>query len=196
MTDRSEDTEPTAASESGGGLARRTTTIAMFAGLVSAYGTLAAIMARYLYPSRPTPRTWTFVSSVREFGAGASYLFRTPAGQSINITRQGTGTGPDDFIALSSVCPHLGCQVHWEPQNDRYFCPCHNGAFAPDGSPTEGPPADAGQQLIAYPLKVERDLLFIELPQSAMASDGLTCEPPGGPPGPGHDPCLYTSRKA
>ncbi len=130
------------------------TNLAMFAGLAAAYGTLAAIMARFLYPSRPSPRGWMFVSSLGRFDRGESRLFRTPSGASVNITRQGDGTTAEDFVALSSVCPHLGCQVHWEPQNDRYFCPCHNGVFSPDGVATAGPPADAGQSLLEYPLKV------------------------------------------
>ena len=170
------------------------THIAMFGGLVAAYGTLAAIMARFLYPARPSPRGWMFVSSLGRFDVGESRLFRTPSGESVNITRQGDGSAANDFVALSSVCPHLGCQVHWEPQNDRYFCPCHNGVFAPDGVATAGPPADAGQSLLKYPLKVERNLLFIEVAESVLVKGPARLEKPYGPPGPGHDPCLY-SRK-
>ena len=170
------------------------THIAMFGGLVAAYGTLAAIMARFLYPARPSPRGWMFVSSLGRFDVGESRLFRTPSGESVNITRQGDGSAANDFVALSSVCPHLGCQVHWEPQNDRYFCPCHNGVFSPAGVATAGPPADAGQSLLKYPLKVERNLLFIEVAESVLVKGPGRLEKPYGPPGPGHDPCLY-SRK-
>ena len=170
------------------------TNIAMFAGLAAAYGTLAAIMARFLYPARPSPRGWMFVSSLGRFDVGESRLFRTPSGNSVNITRQGDAAGVGDFVALSSVCPHLGCQVHWEPQNDRYFCPCHNGVFSPDGVATAGPPADAGQSLLEYPLKVERDLLFIEVAHADLAKGPGRLEKPCGPPGPGHDPCLYAKK--
>jgi len=92
------------------------------------------------------------------------------------------------------VCPHLGCQVHWEPQNDRFFCPCHNGVFSPDGVATAGPPAEAGQSLLEYPLKVEGNLLFIEVAQSVLAKGPGRLEKPCGPPGPGHDPCLYARK--
>ena len=74
----------------------------------------------------------------------------------------------DAFIALSSTCPHLGCQVHWEPQNDRYLCPCHNGTFAPAGTPTGGPPFEANQSLPHYPLRVEGGLLFVEVGTRAL----------------------------
>lgn len=34
--------------------------------------------------------------------------------------------------AFHSSCPHLGCAVKWE--GHRYYCPCHNSAFAKDGA--------------------------------------------------------------
>jgi cytochrome b6-f complex iron-sulfur subunit len=89
-----------------------------------------------------------------------------PNGAHVVIARQGAGESADDFVALSSVCPHLGCQVHWEPQHDRFFCPCHNGAFDPQGQATEGPPAKAGQSLNRFPLQVEHRLLYILVPMS------------------------------
>jgi Rieske Fe-S protein len=54
--------------------------------------------------------------------------------------------------------------VHWEAQNDRFFCPCHNGAFDRQGNATAGPPAAAGQALLRFPLRLENGLLFIEVP--------------------------------
>lgn len=174
----------------------RVTNVAMFAGLVTAYGTLAAMMARFLYPSRPSPRGWMFVSNSTRFDPGESRLFRTPSGESVNITRRGDGAAANDFVALSSVCPHLGCQVHWEPQNDRYFCPCHNGVFSPDGVATAGPPAEAGQSLLEYPLKVEDGLLFIEVAHTELARGPGELRDVPAPPGPGHDPCLYAKRNA
>ena len=73
-------------------------------------------------------------------------------------------TACEDFIALSSICPHLGCKVHWETQNQRFFCPCHNGAFSAAGVSTAGPPFDVHQNLARFPLKVENGNLFIEVP--------------------------------
>jgi phenylpropionate dioxygenase-like ring-hydroxylating dioxygenase large terminal subunit len=86
--------------------------------------------------------------------------------------------------------------VHWEAQNNRFFCPCHNGVFTPEGKATSGPPADAGQSLFRFPLKVENDLLFIEVSTDKLAAlQGGELQAPGGPPGPGHDPCLYASNR-
>jgi len=77
----------------------------------------------------------------------------------------------DEFVALSSVCPHLGCRVHWESQNRRYFCPCHNGEFDPQGKATGGPPAAAGQELPRYPVRVENGLVFLEMPLNSVGVD-------------------------
>jgi Rieske Fe-S protein len=85
------------------------------------------------------------------------------------ITRQGEGGEVSDFIALSSTCPHLGCRVHWESPNQRFFCPCHNGTFDPQGRATGGPPKAAGQDLPRYPLKIERGLLYIEVPTRTLS---------------------------
>ena len=166
----------------------------MLSGLAAGYGACASTGARYLYPSARARRAWVFVGRVDEFGAGASVSFRAPSGARIAVARQGTGTSAEDFIALSSTCPHLGCQVHWESHNERFFCPCHNGVFDPSGSAVSGPPAEAGQSLPRYPLRVDAGSLFIEVPTETLSGGGLArvdLGPGSAPPGPGHDPCLY-----
>ncbi|MCB1055389.1 MAG: Rieske 2Fe-2S domain-containing protein [Acidobacteria bacterium] len=166
--------------------------VGMVAGLVAAYGTLAAFMGRFLFPARPPARGWMFVTEVDRLGPGSALRYRTPAGAQVNIARQGKGEAASDFVALSSTCPHLGCQVHWESQNDRFFCPCHNGVFTPEGKAIAGPPAEAGQSLGRYPLKVDGGLLFIEVPLDEVAlGPGEIVDDDYSPPGPGHDPCLY-----
>ena len=53
---------------------------------------------------------------------------------------------------------------------ERFFCPCHNGAFDPQGRATEGPPAAAEQSLTRFPLKVENGLLYIQVPLDAVST--------------------------
>jgi len=166
------------------------TTVGAAVGLTTAYGTLAALMGRFLFPARKPDKGWMFVTQERRLKQGDSLLYQTPAGATVNVARQGRGTETKDFVALSSTCPHLGCQVHWEPQNDRFFCPCHNGVFSPDGTGISGPPGDAGQSLPRYPLKVDRGLLFIEVSQAEIAMGPGRVLPAAVPTGPGHDPCL------
>src|SRR3972149_1949438 len=45
---------------------------------------------------------------------------------------------PEGFLALSLVCPHLGCQVN--PTSEGFACPCHGSRFGPQGAPLRGPP--------------------------------------------------------
>lgn len=169
----------------------------MLGGLASSYGTCAAMGGRYLFPAHGRAVRWLFVARVADLAVGSSTGWTGPTGVRIAIARRDAGETAEAFVALSSTCPHLGCQVHWEGQNHRFFCPCHNGVFSPDGEATEGPPAEAGQSLPRYPLKVEDGLLFIEVPVEGLAS----ADPPrlrpderGAPSGPGHDPCLHAPR--
>ncbi len=148
----------------------RASHVAMAAGLAGGYGGLGLIAGRFLSPSADSGRVWQFLVETDRMTVGESRAYRGPAGEEINITRRGRGAGAEDFIALSSTCPHLGCQVHWEPQFDRYFCPCHNGTFDPSGVATGGPPADAGQNLPPYPLRVDQGMLFIEVPVDRLVT--------------------------
>jgi Rieske Fe-S protein len=142
-------------------------TVAMAGGLVAGYGTFAFMAGRYIFPTKvETP--WLFVSEANSIQPGDSLAFESPTGVRVAIARR-PGDGPphsaetEDFIALSSVCPHLGCRVHWESHNNRFFCPCHNGVFDPEGMPVSGPPKAAEQELSRYPLKVEGGLLYIAM---------------------------------
>lgn len=141
-----------------------TANVAMATGLIAGYGSFGVMAARYLYPAGPMPRAWMYVKDLKSFLPGESLPFRTPAGASVVIARKGDTGTVDDFFALSSTCPHLGCKVSWEGPKNRFFCPCHNGVFDPSGKAVEGPPAAAGQSLSRYPLKIEEGLLFIEVP--------------------------------
>ena len=147
---------------------RVASTAVMAFGMTLGYGMFGWLIGRFIYPSQGDRRSWQFLSDLPSFGLGESITYEAPAGQKIVVTRlAGKGT-PEDFIALSSICPHLGCQVHWESNGNRFFCPCHNGAFSSTGEPLSGPPKDAEQSLPRYPLKIENGLLFIDVPTDAL----------------------------
>ncbi len=139
--------------------------VGMVGGLAVGYGTLLAWAGRFLYSSGEGSKGWLFVTQVDRLAVGDALEYVSPTGQPVVIARQAEAGTTDDFVALSSVCPHLGCRVHWQSHLDRFFCPCHNGVFDPAGVATEGPPADVNppQQLPTYPLMVEGGLLFIEV---------------------------------
>jgi Rieske Fe-S protein len=172
--------------------------VAMTIGVTTAYGALAGMLGRFVFPAGAENRGWLFVCHAEAIRSGESLEFTTPNGAKIVIARQistsqnserndadqenskeagesaearlnPTPTAQvEEYLALSSVCPHLGCRVHWEGAHERFFCPCHNGAFDRQGRPTEGPPLAANQSLIRFPLKIERGLLYLEAPLSAV----------------------------
>jgi Rieske Fe-S protein len=50
-----------------------------------------------------------------------------------------TRTGESTVVAYSSVCPHLGCAVGFDPSAGHYRCPCHDSAFDASGKRLAGP---------------------------------------------------------
>ncbi len=69
---------------------------------------------------------------------GSEYLFRYPTGDDPAILVHLPG---QEFRAYSQKCTHLGCVVFYQSDQDRLFCPCHEGVFDPlSGDPTAGPP--------------------------------------------------------
>jgi glycine/D-amino acid oxidase-like deaminating enzyme/nitrite reductase/ring-hydroxylating ferredoxin subunit len=60
---------------------------------------------------------------------------------------------PDgELFAVSNVCPHLGCKVHWNSVETTWDCPCHGSRFRPDGTVIEGPAIGGLKRKLAPPL--------------------------------------------
>lgn len=62
-------------------------------------------------------------------------------------------TASGEVQALSSMCPHLGCAVDFDPGAGVFKCPCHRSAFAPDGKKLSGP---SKRGLDPLPVRVEQ----------------------------------------
>lgn len=135
---------------------------AMTGGLVLAYGTLAAQGVLFLLPrGRGAPTQKIFVGLLADFAPGEVRTLHDPTGGTILVRRGDAG-----LQAFSSVCPHLGCQVHWQEDEDRFLCPCHRGLFDAEGVAYAGPPAEANQRLAAVPLEVDAasGTVYMEVP--------------------------------
>jgi Rieske Fe-S protein len=64
------------------------------------------------------------------------------------------------FVAYSQRCTHLSCAVYYQPQQERLFCPCHEGVFSPaTGEPVAGPPQRRLEQIR---LRRDGDMLIAE----------------------------------
>jgi cytochrome b6-f complex iron-sulfur subunit len=50
------------------------------------------------------------------------------------IVREG-----DSFKAISVICQHLGCAVHWTKEKNMFECPCHGSKYYKNGVNFAGP---------------------------------------------------------
>lgn len=108
---------------------------------------------------------WVRLGAISKVELGSPTLFKT------TIERQ-TGWITDqeevsayvlsedgqNYAAMSNICTHLGCRVRWIAEQEKFFCPCHNGVFGKDGSVISGPPP---RPLDRLETKVENGVLFI-----------------------------------
>lgn len=141
--------------------ARRRFLARLALGLGGAAGAVAAVpwLAVFLNPAqRRDPEIWRPVGRVDEFPLGrtvqVTYLETTPlpwAGFSGRDSAWVRRDGDQDFIAFSSYCTHIGCPVRWEPGAQLFLCPCHGGAFHPDGRVAAGPPP---RPLDRHPIRI------------------------------------------
>ncbi len=69
-------------------------------------------------------------------------------------------TGSDQFVALSAVCTHNGCQITYNHSSGNFPCPCHGSIFAADGSVVEGPASTAVKR---YTVSREDNVLTVQL---------------------------------
>lgn len=133
--------------------------VVMLGGLVGSFGTALAFAARYIYPHKGLRRVRAiFLAPIQDIHVGKGKVFELPTGGTALVTHTGA-----DVVAISNVCPHLGCKVHWEDDKRRFYCPCHGGEFDPSGKAVGGPPADEGKDLTKFPLQRVGENLFIEV---------------------------------
>ncbi|RLB49696.1 MAG: Rieske (2Fe-2S) protein [Deltaproteobacteria bacterium] len=45
----------------------------------------------------------------------------------------------DEVKAMTAECPHLGCKIGYDGEQDHFYCPCHKSSFGLDGSVNDGP---------------------------------------------------------
>ena len=133
--------------------------LAMGGGLIAAYGVLGLQGLAFLLPKRLRPKTrLLYAGQIADYEVGGVKTLHDLRGTPVLIKRTEAG-----FSAFDSTCPHLGCKVHWEPDNDRFFCPCHNGEFDTDGVGYAGPPGDAGQSLAKMNVEADPDVGVVYL---------------------------------
>jgi cytochrome b6-f complex iron-sulfur subunit len=102
-------------------------------------------------------------STVRIIGNIEDFIPDTVTPDRINklfIVREGDG----GFLALSLICPHLGCSVLWDETKKQFDCPCHSSAFDKHGVVLNSP---APRPLDYFPVILEAGKVKVDVSQKA-----------------------------
>lgn len=73
-------------------------------------------------------------TSTNEVASGEGKILSL-AGQRVACSRDQNGK----LSAVSAVCTHMGCLVHWNNAETTWDCPCHGSRFKPTGEVLAGP---------------------------------------------------------
>jgi cytochrome b6-f complex iron-sulfur subunit len=107
----------------------------MSAGALLGLGGLAFRFFQYLYPVVPPVKfVQVFASKEADIPPDGVRFVNLPQGP-VMLERNG-----EQVRALSAICTHLGCIIHWHPERKEFVCPCHGGVYARDGHVVSGPP--------------------------------------------------------
>ena len=64
-----------------------------------------------------------------------------PLSRLTTTPRSSSASSDTEVVAFSQKCTHLGCVVYYEPDEQRWHCPCHEGNFeVRTGAVISGPP--------------------------------------------------------
>jgi cytochrome b6-f complex iron-sulfur subunit len=134
----------------------------MVTGLGAVVAAASVMAARYIYPLKAIRRTRSiFLAPKADIPPGRGKPYRLPDGGTALVTDIGT-----EVVALSDICPHLGCKVHYDAARGQFLCPCHGGVFGKDGTAIAGPPANEGKNLKRYAVRRVGENLFIEVEET------------------------------
>jgi menaquinol-cytochrome c reductase iron-sulfur subunit len=77
------------------------------------------------------PSVITIVEGIGDSGKTTVYIRRGSAD---------LGEDPNEFVAMSNRCAHLGCPVRFVKAAGEFICPCHGGVYDFEGKVIGGPP--------------------------------------------------------
>jgi cytochrome b6-f complex iron-sulfur subunit len=66
--------------------------------------------------------------------------------------------GTDKPRVFSASCPHLGCNVLWDPGESIFRCPCHGAMFNASGQVIKGP---VSASLTSIPFEIKDGKLIV-----------------------------------
>jgi nitrite reductase/ring-hydroxylating ferredoxin subunit len=100
---------------------------------VGTLGIAAWAQLRSINSGEPRP-----IVALDDVPEGGTYLFSYPTRRDPAVLLRTRGS---EVVAFSQKCTHLGCVVFYQPDEERWHCPCHEGNFeAATGNVISGPP--------------------------------------------------------
>ncbi len=130
----------------------------MAAGLLASAGVATSFAWQFVYPAAAKVSTVQVLATSLSRLSPGSRLTRNLEGNEIILVNQ------DGHIrAFSTICPHLGCRVAWQENQQRFFCPCHSGTFDADGKVVSGPPP---RPLDEFAVEVKGGSVYVTVPKA------------------------------
>ena len=106
----------------------------------------------------PTAGRWVPVVSAANLRVGHAVRFSTPGVEGFVVNHGG------QVLAMSAVCTHMGCILHFNSTDARLDCPCHGASFSLDGSPIS---REYLRSLPRLHSRVSGGTIEVEVPQQA-----------------------------
>jgi quinol---cytochrome c reductase iron-sulfur subunit, bacillus type len=90
-------------------------------------------------PDTYRPVVITAVEGIGEVGKTTVYVRQGNPEVTANQTKYPPET-PDEYIAITTRCAHVGCPVRFVKASGNFICPCHGGVYGFLGERIGGPP--------------------------------------------------------
>ena len=94
------------------------------------------------------------IGTVEQLEDNGQLLAEQAAAQPVLVVRT-----DGSLSAVNPTCPHRGCTVAWQQQQQVFSCPCHGSEFDAQGQLMSEP---ATQSLPSYPVKTQGDRVLVK----------------------------------
>lgn len=144
--------------------------IALFNGLVALAITIPGLGYLLTPIFRKGVDTWVRLGSLNKFPSGDPqkevFTYTTASAYTQKEKKSFVWvllnpTVEQNVTVFSAVCTHTGCNVAWQPDVQKFICPCHGGTYNIKGEVIAGPPPRPLEKL---PVRVENDQILVRIP--------------------------------
>ena len=90
-------------------------------------------------PDTYRTRVITIVEGIGDAGKSSVYV-RQGSPELVLNEATGEKESPNQYIAITTRCAHLGCPVRFVQAAGNFICPCHGGVYGFQGEVIGGPP--------------------------------------------------------